>query len=66
MPSKCELFGTEVKYLRHVVSSGGVSTNPEKVRVVKNWEVPGNVKTWLVITSRILQLSTIARSFLRL
>ena len=34
-PSKCELLKKEVKYLGHVVSAGGVSTDPEKVEAVR-------------------------------
>ena len=34
-PSKCALLQTEVKYLGHVVSKDGISTDPEKVAAVK-------------------------------
>lgn len=43
-PSKCHLFKEEVNYLGHVVSDKGVSTDPEKCKVIKEWEVPTNVK----------------------
>ena len=42
--SKCELFKDEVRYLGHVVSLHGVSTDPEKVEAVKNWQSPTSVK----------------------
>ena len=42
--SKCCLFQKEVKYLGHVVSSEGVSTDPEKIAAVAKWRAPTNVK----------------------
>ena len=39
-PSKCELFQTKVNYLGHVVSSRGVSTDPQKVKAVQEWPKP--------------------------
>ena len=39
-PSKCHLFQTEVRYLGHVVSNRGVSTDPEKVEAVADWVPP--------------------------
>lgn len=39
-PSKCHLFQTEVKYLGHVVSNRGVSTDPEKIEAVADWLPP--------------------------
>ncbi|XP_071652203.1 uncharacterized protein [Temnothorax longispinosus] len=34
----------EVKYLGHIVSSGGVTTDPEKISAVKDWPIPHNKK----------------------
>ena len=42
-PSKCELFQTHVKYLGHIVSGQGVSTDPEKVKAVSEWPRPTTV-----------------------
>ena len=39
-PKKCKLFQKSVLYLGHVVSSEGVSTDPEKIKAVKEWKVP--------------------------
>jgi hypothetical protein len=40
--SKCEFWLTEVAFLGHVISAGGVSVDPGKVRDVLNWP-PTNV-----------------------
>ena len=41
--SKCEFWQTEVKFLGHVVSQGGISVDPAKVEAVSNWQRPRNV-----------------------
>jgi hypothetical protein len=41
--SKCEFWLTEVAFLGHVISVGGVSVDPGKVRDVLNWMPPTNV-----------------------
>ena len=41
--SKCEFWLTEVGFLRHVVSTSGVSIDPGKVEVVISWERPNSV-----------------------
>lgn len=42
-PRKCELFCSSVKYLGHVVSANGVSTDPEKVSAIRTWTPPTNL-----------------------
>jgi len=42
--SKCKLFQHSIKYLGHVVSEQGVSTDPDKLEAVKAWPIPTNVK----------------------
>lgn len=39
-PKKCHLFQKQVKYLGHVISQNGVSTDPEKVKAVAEWPQP--------------------------
>ncbi len=39
-PSKCQCFLREVKYLGHIVSAEGISTDPDKVASVVKWPVP--------------------------
>ncbi|XP_058741647.1 uncharacterized protein LOC131614034 [Vicia villosa] len=36
--SKCEFWMSEVKFLGHVISGGGVAVDPSKVEAVINWE----------------------------
>ena len=43
-PSKCSLMQKSVCYLGHVVSEGGVATDPEKTKCVAEWPVPANIK----------------------
>ena len=40
--SKCEFWMSEVKFLGHVISRGGVAVDPSKVEAVINWERPRN------------------------
>jgi len=37
-PSKCKLLRSEVSFLGHVGSGKGVSTDPEKISAVKNYQ----------------------------
>ena len=41
--SKCEFWLTKVRFLGHMVSTSGVSVDPEKVKVVMSWERPKSV-----------------------
>ncbi|XP_052723719.1 uncharacterized protein LOC108344536 [Vigna angularis] len=41
--SKCEFWMKEVQFLGHVVSAGGISVDPAKVRTVLEWESPRSV-----------------------
>ena len=39
-PSKCEFLKQHVKYLGHVVSAEGISTDPAKIKAIQEWESP--------------------------
>ncbi|XP_052735534.1 uncharacterized protein LOC128197518 [Vigna angularis] len=41
--SKCEFWMKEVQFLGHVVSAGGISVDPAKVRAVLDWKSPRSV-----------------------
>ena len=43
-PKKCDLFKQRVRYLGHIVSPEGISTDPEKIKVVRDRPVPKSVK----------------------
>lgn len=42
-PKKCHFFQKQVKFLGHIVSEDGVSTDPQKVECVSNWPQPRTV-----------------------
>jgi len=39
-PEKCISFSKNVKYLGHIISAEGITTDPEKISAVKDWPVP--------------------------
>jgi hypothetical protein len=41
--SKCEFRMTKVAFLGHIISAGGVSVDPSKVKDVVNWMPPTSV-----------------------
>ncbi|KAL0551289.1 hypothetical protein IC582_010375 [Cucumis melo] len=41
---KCEFAKTKVEYLGHIISGKGVEVDPEKIRSIKEWPVPTNVR----------------------
>ena len=38
--SKCEFWLKEVGFLGHILSAGGVSVDPEKIKTVQEWKAP--------------------------
>jgi ribonuclease HI len=41
--SKCEFWLKEVSFLSHIISEGGISVDPSKVKDVLSWKTPQNV-----------------------
>ncbi|KAL0558943.1 hypothetical protein IC582_003531 [Cucumis melo] len=41
---KCNFVYQKIKYLGHIVSGNGVEVDPEKIRSVKQWPIPKNVR----------------------
>jgi hypothetical protein len=39
---KCSLFPKEIHYLGHIISGGGISVDPEKVKAIMEWPVLKN------------------------
>jgi len=44
MPSKCFFLQTSVKFLGHVIFAEGLSTDPEKTRLIDDWPLPTSLK----------------------
>jgi len=42
-PSKCYFNKSELKYLGHIVGSGGIKVDPAKIAAVRNFPLPQNV-----------------------
>jgi len=42
--SKCEFHTMEIEYLGYVISPQGLRINQEKIRTIKEWKEPTNVK----------------------
>jgi hypothetical protein len=40
---KCEFWLEEVSFLGHIISKDGIAVDPNKIKVVVNWEQPTNV-----------------------
>jgi hypothetical protein len=43
-PTKCYFFQKHVRFLRHIVSEDGISTEPDKINAVKEWPAPKSAK----------------------
>lgn len=43
-PSKCHFGQKQVNYLGHVITRDGIQPDPEKIKVVQEYPVPGTVK----------------------
>ena len=52
MPT-CKFFQSSVKYLGHIVSKDGISTDDEKIVSMVNWKVPQTVKELISFLTEI-------------
>lgn len=43
-PFKCTFFQKEIKFLGHIVSESGVSTDPQKISTIVNWPLPNSAE----------------------
>jgi hypothetical protein len=59
-PEKCQLLQKEIRYLGHIVSPEGISTDPEKLKAVREWPTPKNKHE----IRRFLGLCTYYRRFI--
>ncbi|XP_075919984.1 uncharacterized protein LOC142922927 [Petromyzon marinus] len=53
-PQKCHLLRESVRYLGHIVSRSGISTDPEKTKCVQHWPTPtsaGDVRSFIGFAS---------------
>ena len=41
--SKCDFYKDRIQYLGHIISEEGISVDPNKIEVIKNWSTPKNV-----------------------
>ena len=60
-PDKCEFFQSQVHFLGHVVSAGGVAVQQHKVDAVREWPTPQSVSD----VRRFLGLTGYYRRFVR-
>ena len=60
-PSKCEFFKKEVKFLGHIVSNHGISTDPLKTDKIAQWPTPINQQQ----LQQFLGLASYYRRFVR-
>lgn len=42
--SKCDLFKTQMSFLGYTVGEGCISTDPEKIKAIKDWKEPSTVR----------------------
>ena len=44
-PKKCVMLQETVKYVGHLVSQGGIETDPDKIEKVRSWLTPTTTRT---------------------
>lgn len=60
-PLKCNFLKKEILYLGHDISSEGVLPDPQKIEVLKNWQIPKNVEEVV----RFVAFANYYRKFIR-
>ena len=60
-PSKCHFLQNKVNFLGHIVSTEGVSPDPSKISIVKEWPTPKSVKE----VQQFLGLANYYRRFIK-
>lgn len=62
---KCHLFQRSVKFLGHVFSEKGITTDPEKIKSVRNWPVPSNASYIIFFSWPLWILHEVYKRFLK-
>lgn len=60
-PKKCVLFTKQVSYLGYVLSDRGIQTDPAKIKVVQEWQIPSDKRQ----VKSFLGLCSFYRNFIR-
>ena len=60
-PSKCSFFQQQVKYLGHIISQDGISTDPDKTNRVREWPPPSSKRE----VQQFLGLASYYRRFVK-
>lgn len=60
-PSKCEFMRKEILYLGHIISSEGISPDPEKISTIKQYPQPQNADQ----TKRFIAFANYYRRFIK-
>ena len=43
-PKKCHFFHLKLHFIGHIIEKEGISVNDEKIKIIKDWQVPQNAK----------------------
>jgi hypothetical protein len=64
--SKCEFWIDEVSFLGHIISNGGISVDPAKVKEIVAWSIPTTVRRFGVSWDLSGIIGDLLKDFLRL
>lgn len=65
-PSKCEFGVPMVKFVGHVISGNGISVDPDKISVLREWPTPTNVQELRSFIGFVNYYRRFIRSFARI